>query len=117
MTLRGLLLLALAVLGGCASAPRPLYHWDGYNVAVYDALRGDRRPVGEQISRLREQVERARLHGEALPPGLRAHLGLLLLRQGDAASAESAFEAEKAAFPESAAYMDFVLRSLRDAPP
>lgn len=106
------LLAAAALLGGCANQVKPLYHWEGYQRQVYESLKGDGTSPNEQYAALKTQADKARSAGLALPPGFRAHLGILLLRMGQSDEARAQFEAEKAAFPESAAYMDFVLKSM-----
>jgi len=44
---------------------------------------------------------------------LHAHLGLLYLETGRTAQAVAAWEQEKRLFPESRAYMDFLLNNLK----
>ena len=53
--------------------------------------------------------------GEATPPGMRAHLALLYAKTGDDVAAQRLLEAERAQFPESAAYVDFLLKNTRKA--
>ncbi|MBZ8141814.1 DUF4810 domain-containing protein [Rubrivivax gelatinosus] len=104
-----------AVLAGCATAPQPLYHWGDYQRQIYQSLNADDTSPQEQLQQLEQQAEKARAKGAALPPGYRAHVGLLMLRLGRDADAAAQFAAEKQAFPESTAYMDFLLRRLQPA--
>jgi hypothetical protein len=106
--------LALALVAGCSTAPKPLYHWGEYQRMVYDSLNGDASPQ-EQLAQMQKQVDKAKEAGAALPPGFRAHLGLLYVKLGRYAEARQMMEEEKAAFPESAHYMDFVLKSMEGA--
>ena len=69
----------------------------------------------DQIRILEAQAEKARGAHAALPPGFRAHLGLLYLTQGDPQRSRALWTAEKAAFPESAPFMNRLLKRL-DAP-
>lgn len=101
-------------LAGCAAGPRPLYHWEGYQRQVYEYFKGDESSPAEQLGIMQAQAEKARASGAALPPGFRAHIALLQLRLGRYDEARQMIEAEKAAFPESAHYMDFVLKSMGD---
>jgi len=103
--------LGLAVLlTGCAgSAPKPLYHWDGYQSQVYNYLRNEGASDQEQILVL----EKGLAHHAALPPGYLAHLGLLYLHTGRTADALLAWEKEKAAFPESAQYIDYLIGNMK----
>jgi hypothetical protein len=102
--------LVLAALAGCATAPKPLYHWEGYQRQVYEYLKGDGSSPTEQLTVLQAQAEKARATGANLPPGFRAHVALLHLRD----EARRLIEAEKLAFPESTQYMDFVLKSMEE---
>jgi len=105
--------LALAgVLAGCAHGPQPLYAWGSFPHQQYDTLRGAGASPAEQIRTLEAEARKADDAKAALPPGLRAHLGLLYLDSGDADKARSLWLAEKAAFPESAPYIDTLLKRL-----
>jgi hypothetical protein len=97
------------VLAGCAQAPRPMYHWDGYQRGVFEFLKGDGITADEQLTQMLAQAEQARGRDAALPPGFRAHLGLLQLQTGRVDEARASFIAEKTAFPEASHYMDFLL--------
>lgn len=111
----GTLALALtaAALAGCAAPVKPLYHWDNYQRLVYESFKSDGASPNEQLDSLRAQAEKAKAAGLALPPGFRAHMGIVLLRLGQDADARAQFEAEKKTFPESGQYMDFVLKSMQ----
>ncbi|MBK1688102.1 DUF4810 domain-containing protein [Rubrivivax gelatinosus] len=104
-----------ATLAGCATAPPTLYHWGDYQRQIYQSLNADDSSPQEQLQQLQQQAEKARAGNAALPPGFRAHVGLLMLRLGRDADAAAQFQAEKQAFPESTAYMDFLLRRLQPA--
>ena len=109
-------LLAVIIGGssllGCAEAPKRLYHWDGFQAQLYQHFKGDESSPDEQLRILNEQSQRARAGGEALPPGFHAHLAMLYLRLGRDPEAKLELEAEKARFPESAQYMDFLLKHM-----
>jgi hypothetical protein len=112
MARTGLCAIAGAVLTGCAAGPKPMYSWESFPSQQYETLQRSGAKADEQIRALQAHVEKARAGGEALPPGLRAHLGMLLLDAGQAEDARRLWQAEKAAFPESAAYMDRLLKRL-----
>jgi len=82
---------------------------------VYDTLLRPGMAPLEQVGAMEAQAEKARAAGASLPPGFRAHLGMLKLAAGDADQARQLWLAEKAAFPESTPYMDQLLKRL-DAP-
>lgn len=106
-----------ALLVGCAKPPQPpMYLWENFPRQQYNTLlRSDAGPDMEQITLLQAHAERARATGTALPPGFRAHLGMLQLAAGNAGEARRLWQAEKLAFPESTTYMDQLLKRL-DAP-
>lgn len=105
-------LLGLAI-SGCANKPAPLYQWEGYQRQVYEYMVGDGTTPAEQLTTLQTLAEKARAGDAALPPGFRAHVGLLHLKLGQNEDARRAFEAEKASFPESSQYMDFLLKRMK----
>ncbi len=113
-------LIALAttvtLLVGCAQpGPKPLYLWETFPRQQYETLLSHGTPALDQIAKLEAHAEKARATGAALPPGFRAHLGMLKLNAGDTNEARQLWQAEKIAFPESTPYMDQLLRRL-DAP-
>lgn len=104
--------VGVLALAGCAQpGPKPLYQWDGYQPAVYQYLKSNGNEPGTQIAALEAQIEKNKAGGVATPPGMRAHLALLYSKMGDDASAQRYLEAERAAFPESTAYVDFLLKT------
>lgn len=106
---------AVAGLAGCASPSRSLYLWEGFPRQQYEMLQHSGASPDEQIVALEAQAEKARATSAALPPGFRAHLGMLYLGAGNPQRAKELWSAEKTAFPEAAPYMDRLLRRL-DAP-
>lgn len=105
------LALAALLLGACATQP-PLYDWGDYPRQQYELLKRDGVDPNAQITAMQAQAEQARAANRALPPGFRAHLGLLQLSVGHADEARAMWQAEKLAFPESAPYMDQLLGKL-----
>lgn len=103
----------ISMLAACAAkGPGPLYLWEAFPRQQYDALlRGGFSP-DEQIRQLEAHAEKARAANAALPPGLRAHLGMLYLGAGNAERARELWKAEILAFPESSAYMNQLIRKL-----
>lgn len=47
-----------------------------------------------------------------MPPGFRAHLGMLYLKMGDGDKGVEQLQSEKVAFPESTPFMDFLMRNV-----
>lgn len=99
-------------LAGCASTSEPLYGWGSYQNQVYVNLKGGTAPDA-QIKELEENEQKIRSSGLALPPGYLAHLAMLYGETGQSDKARELLEKEKASFPESAVFIDFLLSQLR----
>ncbi|MGK8199610.1 DUF4810 domain-containing protein [Burkholderia cepacia] len=110
---RGIWLPATAaamLLAGCAAPTTPpLYQWNGYQPQVYEYFKGQSSPQ-QQIDALEKALQEIRAKGNKPPPGFHAHLGMLYASVGNGQQATQSFEAEKALFPESAPYMDFLMK-------
>ena len=103
----------VAMLAGCAAKPpAPMYMWETFPRQQYDALLRAGVSPDEQIRLLEAHAEKARGANAALPPGFRAHLGMLYLGAGNVERTRTLWQAEKTAFPESSAYMDLLLKKL-----
>ncbi|MFN5540981.1 MAG: DUF4810 domain-containing protein [Betaproteobacteria bacterium] len=109
-------LLGMGILvAGCAQQPKLLYSWESYPRIQYDTLLRAGSSPAAQIRDMQAHAEKARASNSALPPGFRAHLGMLQLSTGNAGEARMLWLAEKSTFPESTPYMDQLLKRL-DAP-
>lgn len=107
------LLAASALLAGCTAAPQSLYQWDAYQPSVYQYYQPDNK-IDEQVSALEESLEKAKARNRAVAPGVHAHLGLLYANSGREQQAFEQFAIEKQLFPESAVFMDFLLKQNKD---
>jgi hypothetical protein len=112
-----LLVSAALLLVGCASESTRLYRWGDYQPEVYAYFLGTESGPQAQIDSLEKGLQLAAAKAQALPPGYQAHLGLLYLNTGQANRARQAFETERAQFPESAPYMNFLLGKFAAEPP
>jgi hypothetical protein len=113
-TLTWLSLVGALVLSGCATKPQPLYYWGDYQPQVYGHFTKDTGPQ-EQIASLEAGLEEARASGKPVPPGYLAHLGILHAEAEHPDQMRKYFEAEKTQYPESTAYIDFLLRKYKQA--
>lgn len=104
--------LAVVLVVGCANRPASLYMWEAFPRQQYDTLLRNGMSPSEQIQMLQAHAEKARAANAALPPGFRAHLGMLQLDAGNVEQARSLWQAEKVNFPESTPYMDKLLDRL-----
>jgi len=108
-----LTVLATALITGCATPPSTLYDWGTYPQALAVHLRQAGGDAARQASLLEEHLQRTAGASRASPPGLHAHLALLYTQLGNEALAVRHLQTEKSLYPESAAYMDMLLRNAR----
>ncbi|HEY9102968.1 DUF4810 domain-containing protein [Chitinimonas sp.] len=101
-----------ALLGGCAAPAKSIYGWGSYQQQVYDHFRGDGRSPQDQLASLQQDLQTIQSKGEAVPPGYHAHLGLLYGELGQPDQMRQQLLAEKELFPESATFMDFLLKKM-----
>ena len=110
---RAAAVLALA-LASCTST---YYDWGRYEDSVYLVTRQpDGFDLGAEIDTLEQQLGKTKDKTQPIPPGLHAHLGYLHTVAGNPAAARQHFLDEKALFPESARFMDYLLARLAAQP-
>ncbi len=106
-------LLLSAALGGCAPQKPLLYQWQGYQSNVNSYFRGDKLSLDAQTKLAEEDLAKIKAAGGVVPPGYNAHLGLLYGQQGQLDQFVQQVKAEKAQYPESETFMDFLLRNFK----
>ena len=99
-----------ALLTACGTPQKPLYQWGGYQSSMYQYFKTNGEMPGDQITQLGSQLIKNKAANEATPPGLHGHRALLYAKVGNDDAARAHLEAERALFPESAAYVDFLLK-------
>jgi hypothetical protein len=90
-----------------------MYQWQGYQANVDAYLRADTKSLDEQTQRMEEDLTKISADGGAVPPGYRAHLGLLYGQQGNLDRFAQNVQAEKTQYPESTTFMDFLMRNFK----
>ena len=103
------ILLCLALAAGCAQPAKTLYHWGSYQDQVYTYFKHQGEDVHAQIIALEADVQVARAKDTVMPPGFHAHLGMLYAQAGKQDQVLQQFETEKALFPESSEFMNFLI--------
>lgn len=106
-----LMLTAITGVAGCQTAPKPLYQWESYQPQVYEYFKGE--PKEAQVEALERDLQKIDASGRSAPPGYHAHLGMLYLSMGKDDQMVQQFRTEKALFPESGPYMDFLLKNAK----
>ncbi len=109
-----LLVLVAAAASGCASN-RGMYHWGGYDAALYGHYR---KPAEREawVEALKRAIVEAEQEGRRVPPGLYAEYGYALLEEGKTQEAVAYFEKEKAKWPESTVLMTKMIRNAGQRP-
>lgn len=103
------LLLGCTLLAGC-SGQKSLYQWESYQPQVYEYFKGESSKE-EQAIALERDLEKIKAKNGAVPPGYHAQLGLLYSSLGKDDQMIQQLRTEKALFPESAPYMDFLMNN------
>jgi len=101
------LLLLAALASGCVTPPKDHYYWGNYQPLIL-AMYVEPGSVDSftQIAKLTEDLQQAEANGQAIPPGLYAHLGMMYAINGDVSLSEEAFQRERDLFPEAAVFID-----------
>lgn len=105
------LLGATLLLGGCMATSKPLYQWDNYPAQVHGYFKGESPEA--QIAALELQLQKIQANGNAAPPGLHAHLGMLYSKVGRDDQMVQQLELEKSRFPESTPFMNRLLAQFK----
>ncbi|MBT2342066.1 MULTISPECIES: DUF4810 domain-containing protein [Pseudomonas] len=100
-----------ATVAGCQTAPPTLYQWESYQPQVYEYFKGE--PKEAQVEALERDLQKINASGRKAPPGYHAHLGMLYLSMGKDDQMVQELRTEKALFPESATYMDMLLKNAK----
>jgi len=98
---------SLLLTGGCASQSS-IYQWEAYQPQVYQYFQGKSKEA--QIEKLESGLQKIQASNKAVPPGYHAQLGLLYGQTGNSNRMIQEFQTEKTLFPESAPYIDFLLK-------
>ena len=102
--------LITLIMSGCKTV-EPQYYYGQYNTAVYSFFKAEDVTIEQQITVLEETIQTAAAKSKPIAPGVHAHLGMLYFETGNSAQGTAHFEREKALFPESSHYIDFLLKS------
>ena len=106
------IMICSSLMLGCQSRVNQ-YQWGAYESLLFKMyIKPGEAPPGEQIYQLEQTIDLALSQDGVVPPGLYAHLGFMRLSDGDQVGAVSAFESEKALYPESAVFIDELMKNV-----
>lgn len=116
-SMNGRMLLSVAmvfVVTGCASTPDPLYNYGDYSDSYYSYKKdaGDESALKLQKSIELAIEEAGQSRSGRVPPGMYANIGYLYLKGGDPVKAVDSFRKEKSTYPESAHFMDRIIKKV-----
>jgi hypothetical protein len=78
---------------------------------VYGYFKGEAKEA--QVAELERGLEKIKSNNGAVPPGYHAQLGLLYSGLGKDDQMVQEFQSEKALFPESTSYIDFLMKNVK----
>ncbi len=105
-----LILISALFITGCATN-KEIYYWGDYEQLIYNSYtKPGSADSTTQIERLNRDIQKAESKGKQVPPGIYAHLAFLYALEGKDSQSQSAFEQEKNLYPESAVFIDGLLR-------
>ena len=112
MTLKFLVVVAVAALSGCQTT-KPLYHYGAYQDSVYAHFKNEDSSVTQEIDALEKTIAKSAAKNLQVGPGLNAHLGYLYIESGQMDKGVAYLRQEKALYPESAQFIDFLLKNAK----
>lgn len=113
MLLKTIFILTILSSGitGCATRNANLYHWGEYENLIYSMyIEPGTADPRTQVNTLTADIQKAADYGKAVPPGVHAHLGFMYALLGNSGLSQDAFNEEKALFPESAVFIDGMMK-------
>jgi hypothetical protein len=100
------------LLLGCSTPT--LYSWGHYEEQIYAShVTPGTMSLEAQVAELEQDYQKARAENKRMPPGFHADLGYRYFQLGKLDQARRELETEKTEFPESAAFVDRLLASLK----
>ncbi len=104
--------LSVAALSGCQST-KPLYNYGSYQTNVYEHFKNEDSAVTEQIEALEKTIRETNRNKLQVGPGIYAQLDVLYLQSGQRDTGLSYLQKEQQLYPESARFIDFLLKNAK----
>ena len=110
-----LAITAIALISGCAGGPKPLYNYDDYSDSYYGYKKA---PTEASALSYQKAVEQSIANAKdsrsgRVAPGMYANLGYIDLKSGKNKEAIDNFIKEKTIYPESAHFMDRMIKKVQ----
>jgi hypothetical protein len=104
--------VAVAALSGCQST-KPLYNYGAYQDTVYAHFKNEDSSVTQEIDALEKTIAKSAAKNLQVGPGVNAHLGYLYIESGQMDLGVAYLRKEKALYPESTQFIDFLLKNAK----
>ncbi|MDR0614166.1 MAG: DUF4810 domain-containing protein [Dysgonamonadaceae bacterium] len=92
-------------------APKMLYSWGNYDDTSYKYLKNsDEKSTGQLIKTYLQIIEKQEGTRKAVPPGIYADYGFILLQANKTVEGKAMLEKEIALYPESKIFIDRILK-------
>lgn len=104
--------VAVAALSGCQTT-KPLYNYGAYQDTVYAHFKNEDSSVTQEIDALEKTIAKSAAKNLPVAPGVNAHLGYLYIESGQMDLGVAYLRKEKALYPESAQFIDFLLKNAK----
>jgi hypothetical protein len=104
--------VVVVTLSGCQST-KPLYNYGSYQDNVYKHFKNEDSSVTQEIEALEKTISQSAAKNLQVGPGLHAHLGFLYIESGQTDTGIAYLQKEKALYPESAQFIDFLLKNAK----
>jgi hypothetical protein len=103
------ILSMLAILSGCTPSSKTLYYWGDYSQTLYNYKKApDEKTLAAHKKELENIIQEAPNKRKAVPPGVMAEYGYLLLREGKEEEGMQYLDKESALYPESQVFIQRV---------
>jgi hypothetical protein len=107
-------IIALACMASC-SVQKPLYSWYEYNASSYLYLKNaDEKSTQQMIEIYQKIIDKQKGSRQAVPPGIYADYGFLLLQADKAREGKAMLMQEIALYPESKVFIERVLKMMEE---
>lgn len=92
------------LLAGCA--PQALFYWDDYSETLYQYKKApDDKSLAERVKSLEKIITESPKQRKAVPPGVYAEYGYILLKQGKVPEGMGNLDKEAKLYPESSIFV------------
>ncbi len=110
----GTLIILSFIVSGCSSQPKPLYTYGNYSESYYASKKDVSADTALELQKSIEfAIENAdESRSGRVAPGMYANLGYIYLKSGKTDKAIESFNKEKSIYPESAHFMDRMIKKI-----